>query len=82
VVPEAGADLRFPRWVRVGSELVRTDARGRFRTELLAPGVYSADLALARTEGDLVAEAVIVLEPGEGPRNITLRVRRVRVQGQ
>lgn len=50
VVPARGAKVRFPRWVRVGSDLIRTDGSGRFQHEFRGVGVVSVDAPCTKAE--------------------------------
>lgn len=58
-----GLKLTFPRWVRVGTMLVKTDGAGRFRIALSGRGDYSADLAVAPDEAIEATSVVFTLDP-------------------
>ena len=59
---DSSLKLTFPRWVRVGPALVKTDGAGRFRTVLRGRGDYSADLAVAPGEPIEATTVVFTLD--------------------
>lgn len=75
VNPDSGLKLTFPRWVRVGPALVKTDLAGRLRTVLTGRGDYSADLAVPYEEPIDAATVVFTLEPRRGEFALTLTAR-------
>jgi outer membrane protein assembly factor BamB len=72
---EDGLKLTFPRWVRVGTTLVKTDRAGRFRIALTGRGDYSADLAVAPDEPIEAAPVVFTLDPRRRELALTLTAR-------
>jgi hypothetical protein len=55
-------DMRQDRWVRIGSQLLRADGRGRFKARVQARGVLSADIALRDAEDESGSYELLVLD--------------------
>jgi outer membrane protein assembly factor BamB len=72
---DGGLKLTFPRWVRVGPALVKTDGAGRFRTALRGRGDYSADLAVAPGEPIEAATVVFTIDRHRGEVVLTPTAR-------
>jgi outer membrane protein assembly factor BamB len=70
-----GLQLSFPRWVRIGSQLVRSDRTGRFRTRFTGRGEYSADLAVESTEPIEAVTANFSLDPQRQDFELELTAR-------